>query len=72
MIYFLLDLDHVGVSLAQGQLIAADIDLHRIAQGGCLADKDLHAFGDAHIHDAALYRALPWSFTTFTVSPIFA
>ncbi len=52
------DLDHFSVSLADGKLIAADGDLHRIAQGSDLLHLDRNAFGDAHVHDAALDRAL--------------
>ena len=54
----LLDLDHLGVGLSQAQLIATDGDLHGIAQRGYLADEYLGAAGDAHVHDAALDRAL--------------
>ena len=54
----LLHLDHPSVSLAQGQLIAPYRDLHRIAQGGHLADVDGDTLGNAHIHNPALDRAL--------------
>ena len=51
-------LDDFGVGLTQGQLVAPHGQLQRVAQRGNLAHADLHALGDAHVHDAALERAL--------------
>ena len=50
--------DHFGVSLADRELIVSHVDLHGVAQRGQLAHIDLYALGDAHVHDAALDRAL--------------
>ena len=52
------DFDHRGVRLTDRQLISADCDLDRIAQGRDLTHVYLDPLGDAHIHDAALVRAL--------------
>src|SRR5699024_1444027 len=41
------------------QLVAPDIQLHGVAQGGHLAHLDLHSLGDPHVHDPALHRPLP-------------
>ncbi len=54
----LLYLDALGVPLADGQLIAPDRDLHRVAQGGHLSDINRCPLGDAHVHDAAAQGAL--------------
>ena len=51
-------LDELGVRLAHAQLIAANGQFHRIAQRGYLAHIHLRAAGEAHIHNAALERAL--------------
>ena len=61
----LFDFDHFGISLPQAQLVAADGDLHGIAQGGNLADVDLNALGDAHVHDPPLDGALPMELDDF-------
>ena len=53
----LLNLDHFGIGFSERKLIAANRDLHRVAQRRNLTDVDLHALGDAHVHDAALDRA---------------
>ncbi len=50
--------DLVRVLLAQGELIAPQIDLDGVAQRGHFADLHFHALGNAHVHDPALYRAL--------------
>ena len=50
--------DHLSVRLAHAQLIAANGQFHRIAQRGYLAHIHLRAAGEAHIHNAALERAL--------------
>ena len=54
-----LHLDALGVALADGQLVPADGDLHRVSQGGDLPDIDGSALGDAHVHDAPAQGALP-------------
>ena len=46
------------VCLADGQLIAPHIQLHRVPQRGDLSDVDLHSLGDPHIHNAALHGSL--------------
>lgn len=68
-----LDLDALGVTLTDGELVAADRDLHGIPQGSDLTDVNGGAFGDPHIHDAAAQRplAVQWR-VTVTVCPIFA
>ena len=53
-----LNFDHSGVSLADAELVVADGQLHRVAQRCDLADVNLGALGQAHVHDAALDRAL--------------
>ena len=53
----LLDLDHLGVSLTNAQLVVADGQLHGVAQRCDLTDVDLDTLGQAHVHDAALDRA---------------
>ena len=55
---FLFDLDHLGVRLADRKLVVADGDFDGVAEGRYLADVDLGASRDAHVHDAALHRAL--------------
>ena len=54
----LLYFDGGAVCLTQRQLVAAHGDFHGIAERRDLADKDGHTLGDAHVHDAALDRAL--------------
>ena len=51
------DLDDLGVVLAERQLVAADGNLDGITQRRNLADVDLNALRDAHVHDAALDSA---------------
>ena len=53
----LLDLDHLGVSLTNAQLVVAHGQLHGVAQRCDLTDVDLDTLGQAHVHDAALDRA---------------
>ena len=53
-----LNFDHFGVSLADAELVVANGQLHRVAQRCDLADVNLGALGQAHVHDAALDRAL--------------
>ena len=43
--------NHFRVSLPEAQLIAPDVDLHRIAQRGYLPDKNFHILGNSHVHD---------------------
>ena len=50
--------DHLGVRLADRELVVSHVDLDGVAERGELADIDLYALGDAHVHDAALDRAL--------------
>lgn len=53
-----LNFDHFGVSLADAEFVVADSQLHRVTQRCDLADVNLGALGQAHVHDAALDRAL--------------
>ena len=48
------DFDLVCLVLADGQLVATDVDLDGIAKRGHLDHLDLGALGEAHVHDAAL------------------
>ena len=56
---FLFDLNHFGIGLSQGKLISPHCDLHGIPQRRHLADIDLRAAGNPHIHDAALDGTFP-------------
>ena len=51
------DADLGGVILPQGQLIAAERDLQRVAQGGHLGHLYRGPGGQAHIHQTALDRS---------------
>ena len=50
------DEDLGGVGLPQGQLVAPQVELHRVAEGGHLAHHDLGTGGQAHVNQAALHR----------------
>ena len=54
----LLNLDHIGVCFSERKLISANGNLHRIAERRHLANINLYALGNTHIHNAALYCAL--------------
>ena len=54
----LFHLDHFCVCLAQRQLIASHGQFDGISERCDLANIDLGALGDSHVHDAALYGAL--------------
>ena len=51
-------LNQLCITAANGQLIAANGQLHRVAQRRHLAHVHLRAAGQSHVHDAALERAL--------------
>src|SRR5699024_9207317 len=51
-------LDHLSVSLAQAQLITADVYFNGISQRCNLPHEDLCPLGNAHIHDAPAHSAL--------------
>ena len=40
-----------GVVLAQGELVAAQANLQRVAHGGAFHERDLHAGRKAHVQD---------------------
>ena len=54
----LLHFDEFGVALAYAEFIAAHGQFHGVAQRGYLAYIYLGALGQAHVHYAALERAL--------------
>ena len=51
-------LDHFGIGFPQGKLISAYGQLKRIAKRSNLTNADLHALGNAHIHNTATKCAL--------------
>ena len=67
-----LDLDALGVTLTDGELVAADRDLHGIPQGSDLADVN----GGALVIPISMMRRRsapsPFRRVTVTVCPIFA
>ena len=52
------DEDLGRVRLPQGQLIAPQIQLQRVSEGGHLSDRHLRAGGQSHIHQPALHRPI--------------
>ena len=55
--------------LTQGKLITSDGDLNRISKRSYLADINLAAFCDSHVHDTALVSGSPVILETTTVEP---
>ena len=53
----LLYFHHFGISLPDGQLIAADVQLDGVTQRRHLADRHVYTLGQAHIHDPAAHSA---------------
>ena len=47
-----------GVVATQGELVAAQTDLQRVAHGGALHERDLHARREAHVEDVLAQRRL--------------
>ena len=58
----LLDFDHVGVFMAEGECVTAHRDLYGITEGSDADYVNVGATRDAHVHDAALDGALTVEF----------
>ena len=51
-----------GVGFSDGELVSSDGEFHRVSQRRHLADVDLDALCDAHVHDTALDGSLSVEF----------